>query len=205
MSNAYDKYLSEWMKVAETEWFKDHVAAVQIADDPTSKLRLQIVDWRNTSGSSTYFVRYILQGPWLIVVGDLGEAVFQWSEVISPKFLAGLNFHYWLGKCQASDEGRKPVHFDRAQGMRELKEWFDGENEGDYSTESWNAISSFVENSPAHDKYELQSEVSDAIYDTTGDAELCSMIHGFFFPPTTQIIGTFVGMQMAMKQIMPKG
>jgi hypothetical protein len=42
----------------------------------------------------------------LTVLGDIGEAVYEWGQDISLEFLASLDFGYFHGKCQASESGR---------------------------------------------------------------------------------------------------
>ena len=48
------------------------------------------------------------------MVGDIGEATYEWSNDISLEFLAGLGFGYFHGKCVASEVGRRFVDWDGA-------------------------------------------------------------------------------------------
>lgn len=56
--------------------------------------------------SSNSRVDYHIHGNLLIVWGDLGFAMYAWSQGISWEFLAGLNLDYFASKCEASEVGR---------------------------------------------------------------------------------------------------
>lgn len=53
-----------------------------------------------------YRVDYHCHGRYLIVVGDIGDAVFAWSQNVDWDFLASCSLDYFLSKCQASPSGR---------------------------------------------------------------------------------------------------
>lgn len=58
-------------------------------------------------GTNNCYIRYDIVGPrTLVVTGDLGCAVYQWSSEIGFAWLGGLSLDYFVGKCQASEEGR---------------------------------------------------------------------------------------------------
>jgi len=62
--------------------------------------------WRQ-NGTRINLVRFtIVADRYLVVTGDLGEAVYQWGESITFQFLAGLSLSYFASKCQASEHGR---------------------------------------------------------------------------------------------------
>lgn len=63
-------------------------------------------------GTSIYFMDLIILRTNLYVSGDLGAAVYRWSESVTPQFLLGCDCDYFLGKCEASEYGRKPVEWD---------------------------------------------------------------------------------------------
>ncbi len=56
--------------------------------------------------SSNSRVHYLIHGNVLMVWGDLGFAMYAWSQNISWEFLVGLNLDYFAGKCEASEVGR---------------------------------------------------------------------------------------------------
>jgi len=56
-------------------------------------------------GTANCYLRYDIIGRNLVVTGDMGSAVYQWSQQFSFEWLAGLEADYFIGKCQASEEG----------------------------------------------------------------------------------------------------
>jgi hypothetical protein len=69
----------------------------------------------------------------LIVVGDIGDAVFTWSQVVTFDWIAGLEFDYFMGKCQASETGRKLYDWNGEYIMEILAEHLTNEETGDKS------------------------------------------------------------------------
>lgn len=63
-------------------------------------------------GTSVYAVNYCCWGRNLIVVGDIGDAVFSWSQRVTFEWLASLDFDYFWRKCQASETGREYYQWD---------------------------------------------------------------------------------------------
>ena len=104
-----------------TEWFKNHVATAH--EFRTNVQELKAIDWGNPNGGSTYWMRYIISGATLIVIGDTGDAVFQWSERVTWEFLAGCDLHYFHSKCQASEMGRKFMHWDNRVFSTHADDW----------------------------------------------------------------------------------
>lgn len=85
------------------ESYKDHVAKHVIYEAGENKVEKLI--WKKP-GTINYAVCYMISGGYLFAYGDLGEAVYQWSDFIDFEFLAGLNVDYFAGKCQASEYER---------------------------------------------------------------------------------------------------
>lgn len=57
--------------------------------------------------SGDCLIRYtIVAERYLIVTGDLGDAVYEWSRPLSFEWLSGLSLSYFAEKCQASENGR---------------------------------------------------------------------------------------------------
>ena len=100
--------------IKEHGWFKDHKVTSHSID--------RIV-WQRP-GSSVYRADYILHGPFLSVVGDMGEAVYQWSENLTWAFLNGLDFSYFHSKCRASPKGFPWYEWDERQAKKQLEELF---------------------------------------------------------------------------------
>ena len=68
-------------------------------------------------GSSMYRVDYLVYGHHLVVVGDLGEAVYGWSERVTLEWIAKLDLDYFAGKCEASEKGRHYVQWSKEKAF----------------------------------------------------------------------------------------
>lgn len=66
------------------------------------------------SGTGCGFMRYNIIGERnLVVTGDLGDAVYEWSSRITFAWLGGLDSDYFIGKCVASEYGRRYEDWSR--------------------------------------------------------------------------------------------
>lgn len=59
-------------------------------------------------GTGNCWVDYFVFGSTLFVRGDLGDAVYQWSEPVTFEWLSGIDLSYFVSKCQASELGSLP-------------------------------------------------------------------------------------------------
>ena len=92
-------YLKERMK----KDYEYHVATHTVFKSEDGQIEYLL--WKKP-GTSNYMVTYIIAGGYLYVSGDLGEAIYQWSDRISFEWLAKLDLYYFSSKCQASEYGR---------------------------------------------------------------------------------------------------
>lgn len=111
--------------------FKDHVA--KIIENNSNVL---ILDWKNANGSSTYYIRYILdkQTGTLIIQGDLGYAIASWhshKEVYEVLQLMKISVAYFVEKLQCSTD----VYVYDDEDITEDLYTYLGEIIGDYSVE----------------------------------------------------------------------
>lgn len=197
--NPKSQYVEDQMQQCREHWFKDHVATTIVPVGVEETSSIQIIQWQNPK-SWNYGCRFIIHRRWLCVVGDIGEAVFEWSEDLTLGFLGGLNFDYFMSKCQASPEGRSYESFDtdvaeqyRKMRIKELEE------ESDKGDDSAKELELLKENSRLC-KDEWRAIAQD-YYDDTGDAEGASSISGMGVVPSVHAIGMFVGLQMAINQL----
>ncbi|MCE1187462.1 MAG: hypothetical protein LWW92_17875 [Rhodocyclales bacterium] len=119
MTDPYlDRLITDWRHE-----FASHKAALSPLGEGCQLLR-----WARP-GTVINHVVYILMdaGKVLHVHGDLGEAAFVWyGRGLSLEFLAGCNFDYFMGKCQASEMGLRPHGWDRGKGRADLRKcWKD--------------------------------------------------------------------------------
>jgi len=57
--------------------------------------------------TTNWYIKYsIINDRYLVVIGDLGDAIYHWNDKITFGWISGLNLDYFAGKCQASEEGR---------------------------------------------------------------------------------------------------
>ena len=112
------------------EWFADHEATLfdleaKAADGgETVTHRECVIVWRK-QGTTINYVRYHIMFNTLVVVGDLGDAVYQWGERVTLAFLAGCHYDYFASKCQASEYGRSYKGWDEDKALRILREYVD--------------------------------------------------------------------------------
>lgn len=94
------------------EMFRDHRVTVQGMNPPGSPPNMVV--FRAPTHSNGWMHLEIIRGTHLVIVGDLGEAVYQWpgDPGLTFGWLAGLNLHYFRGKCQASEVGRRFEEWD---------------------------------------------------------------------------------------------
>lgn len=105
-------------KMIREEWFKDHIA--KFSDEG----RFKSLEWRHPNGGSNYWCRFIISGSFLIVFGDVGDAVFCWGQNLTWEWLATMDVGYFEGKCQASEDGRRYRSWDSDKAKKALEEMF---------------------------------------------------------------------------------
>jgi len=180
------QYIEQQTNDCRERWFKDHKATVLL-----NRPEVIIIEWRNPT-SWAYACRFIIHRQWLCVVGDIGEATFQWGQDITPEFLASLDFGYFLSKCRASDSGRKFEQWDSAVAYANI-----AATQAIYQANSIDELEGVDRNS-CRDDYDRAAR---ACYERTGDAESASSIASAGLVPSVHAIGMFVGLQMAIKQL----
>lgn len=198
--NHTQNYITQQSETCRKEWFKEHKAELAyLASDLANGIKL--INWQNPK-SWNYGCRFIVHRRWLCVVGDIGEATFEWSSDITLEFLAQIDFGYFLSKCRASPEGLKFEDFDnriaelhRVDRVAELKSIPEDDHHEDYDEEL-----QVLEEISGGWKDEYDAAARD-YYDATGDAETAGDISGMGVVPSVHAIGMFVGLQMAIAQL----
>src|SRR5437879_2398129 len=105
--------------------FETHEVEEIISDEKTHHF---VVRFRKRSlDNPTYFdtdgsMKLIIDNGTLIVIGDYGDAVYQWNERLTWKWLANMDINYFKGKCQASENGRNYVEWDSDRAEKFIKE-----------------------------------------------------------------------------------
>ena len=83
-----------------TEWFAKHQATLVAQDQ-----NVTIIDWRRPD-TGNYAMRFIITGYYVIVTGDVGEAIYGIGQGLTPKQLLSFDWGYFTSKCCASETGR---------------------------------------------------------------------------------------------------
>lgn len=109
----------------ESEAWVVECCAKHVATRSVSGLRITYGE----PGTSIYRQHFRIDSCWLLTYGDLGEAVYQWSSVLTWEFLAGCAFEYFESKCQASHVGRSPRGWNARVAETRLRECFAGTDE----------------------------------------------------------------------------
>jgi hypothetical protein len=200
-------YINQQKKECAERWFKDHRSTFLSPEPFTIPLAGAVNDgqnaiailWRNPE-SWNYGCHFIIHRNFLCVTGDIGEAVYGWGERLQLPFLAGINFGYFLEKCCASENGRdfKVWDSDIAWQNKEAYRTDEESLADDYrKCSSVGDLLRFDKNRPKEDWDGVIRE----IYDETGDGEFASICHEWGMVPNVGCIGHFVGLQMAIKQL----
>lgn len=107
-------------KVYCKEIFKDFVATKVIDNE-----KILIVDWRDTSGSFNYFVRYMLdvERGVLVITGDIGSCIAEWSNHVSPESMKGYlsSVSYFMEKIRCSSNLHTYKWSDVEEDLEEFK------------------------------------------------------------------------------------
>ena len=100
-----DSYLNADKFIRE-EWFHEHVA------DQTRTLdgSFELIKWKRPKNNN-YIMIYILVPGYLIVAGDVGDAIYS-SGLTTFKQWADCDITYFAGKCTASETGRQYREWD---------------------------------------------------------------------------------------------
>lgn len=188
---------SQYLEQEVARWkqqFKDHKAKLDVEWIQNTHEAPAVITW-GKPGTSINSIRFIISGGYLCAVGDLGDAVLQWSENITPHFLATCDFHYWFSKKRAwpGENGWRQwnarvaaawaieqLNYYLATDKGEVPEWCSElvEQGGD--------MDEFISaaDSCGHDDWETASEIREA-----------------GLVPDCRAISEWVGLQMALHQL----
>ncbi len=187
------EYVEYWNQQYRDSWFKNHQAKIL-----TQTYAVTVIEWRNPE-SWNYGCRFIIHSQWLTVVGDIGEAVYQWSDKLTLNFLGGCAFHYFKGKCQASESGKDFQSFESELAAFGIAQWLkDEKQQDDFVPKDYHDTLSDLTEDTCKDDFKSACQ---EVYDATGDGELAGMLMGFGEVPNVRCIGHFVGLQMAIAQL----
>lgn len=113
----YDR--EEIVQRIRTSWFPSHVAN---RIPQAAEAGMDVIRWRRP-GTGIYLISYVIRGNYLIVTGDVGDAIYRFSEDLTLDFLAGCDIDYFAGKCTASEHGRGYQGWDADLARQRIEEW----------------------------------------------------------------------------------
>lgn len=191
--------LEEKMKEIEVEWFPEHVASFEQLSESTAVLSFR------KPGTNVYAVGYVLDRNYLIITGDIGEAIFCLTEKAKLKSLAEeYSTSYLFGKLRA---GRDAYDFDSEKAIQKLENNFE-----DYefdSDEEEKEFKELIEEMYTSIREDCNSESQWATilncdyYDKISeyDQDCFEWIYSIGKEYSWQAIGWVVGLKMAYKQL----
>ena len=101
-------------KEIRENWFSEHIAEYKAYDD------IKILRWAKPN-SWMYGCNYVFQGCNLYISGDIGEAVFCFTEKADVKRIAQYGLSYFKSKLRAFCEPEEDFNSDKA--IKRLREW----------------------------------------------------------------------------------
>lgn len=82
------------------EWFRDHQARFEMNSDA-----MTIIEWRRPD-TGNYCMKFTIFGHYVVVTGDVGDAIYAFTQPITLDKLKTFDWHYFVHKCVASETGR---------------------------------------------------------------------------------------------------
>lgn len=154
-------------------------------------------------GTLIYKVVYLIDGNYLFVTGDIGEAIFRWPQPISFKFLASFSLEYFKEKCVAKPSDIECRQFDQWCG-RELRSCAEDqlktmEEEG-HDQELIRELRDALDNLEHSHRCEWQQFLNMTDMPKL-DAELWSILHDAGYRTDSRCRGMHMGIQLAMEQL----
>jgi hypothetical protein len=97
------------------EIFKNH-EAINIKDSTIEK-----IIWSNKDRGPFDFIKYLMDGSRLIVSGDYGVAVFEFTKLTSLKEVAKFDMYYMMKKLVCSEQPKYMM--DEKKFQKDIDEW----------------------------------------------------------------------------------
>lgn len=101
-------------KEIKENWFGEHMAKYKKINEEIS-----VLDWEKPD-TICFGVRYVFDGRYLYISGDLGEAVFTLTWNGNPKSFSNINPHYFHEKLTAYRDEK--YAFDSGEARKRLEE-----------------------------------------------------------------------------------
>jgi hypothetical protein len=199
------EYVNQQSQLFKDDWFKDHKVAVtsQVPDLLNATWADALVIRFTNPKSWNYGCHFIIHRKWLTVVGDIGEATYEWSGDLTLNFLASLDFDYFFSKCVASESGKKFTDWKTKIAEAYVKDRIaeikamDPEDQGKDDKKELEILEDL---GVGGDKSDYDSAARE-YYDATGDGEGASAIAEYGDVPSGRCIGHYLGLKLAIEQL----
>jgi hypothetical protein len=190
-------YIEQTMEMARDEWFKNHRAenhdfmANYGAGIPNRVGSISHIRWANPENSN-YLVLYFLYGSTLFVTGDLGSAVYRWTQTPPTGFIwiANTDFSYFAEKHAGLRSGDTTT-WNPDICLQRAKSYFAGQRKFRLKRE-W-------QNAAQQGREEWQRFIWDNINSLGYDA--AAELSEFGLVPDNRCIGHWLGLKMAVTQL----
>lgn len=191
--------IKERMDFIKSEWFKDHIATYEELSKNTSVLSF------NKQGTNAYAVRYIFDRNYLIITGDIGDAIFCLTEKAKLKSIADeYSISYLFGKLRAD---RDAYDFDGEKAIEKLKSNFaeydfdDDEEKEEFEDLAEEMYSAIREECNTESQWAtiLNCDYYDKIQEY--DCDCWEWIYSIGKEYSWQALGWVVGLRMAYEQL----
>lgn len=175
------------------DWYKNHIAVCEKVE--MLGATMQVITWA-APDTGLYAVRYMLISTGtLIVQGDLGSAVYQFSNPtprLDLEWLADTNFNYFHGKCQASEVGKQYNRWTARYAREHIMTYLNGSEE----------LTRIYDENDGYSALENQQEWIQWLdtYASDMDCESLGLLSDVGIFPDCRAIGYWVGLQMAYEQ-----
>jgi len=91
------------------EIFKNHEVEYEKLEGKL--VTIEWLKWKNPN-SGFHSIAYVRAGGTLLVYGDMFEAVYQWNEAVTLKWISQCDIGYFHSKCRASPVGKEFKRWD---------------------------------------------------------------------------------------------
>jgi hypothetical protein len=167
-------------------WFKDHVATLTKYGD------IEILDWHKPD-TCIFAVRYVFDGCHMYVSGDLGEAVFRFTEKAYPQQIATYSLDYFDEKMRAFCDAERD--FDRDVAKKYLIEM---KNEDVITESKYNELLALADQCTSVREWERQ------IYDLDIMSDAWEWLPGIGSVIPMRVESYLIGLKMAVAQLESK-
>lgn len=106
----YNEHIERCHKTA-AEWFKNHEVSYQLKNPQSEAdkgwFKPVMFIYFKRPNTWEYGIQFTIYGGYVTVTGDLGDAIYGFGCDLNLMMLQKFDWHYFIGKCCASETGRE--------------------------------------------------------------------------------------------------